>query len=152
MRFGPHGIAFASGLVFALGLGISGMTQPSKVLGFLDISGAWEPALGFVMASAVLVYALLYRLAVRRHQPVFGGALQVPTRRDIDARLVGGAAVFGVGWGLSGFCPGPALTSLASGNGAVLVFVLAMSAGMLAHGAVARSRGNAPLPGAPGHA
>lgn len=122
--------AFISGLIFALGLGISGMTQPAKVTAFLDLTGNWDPSLAFVMVGAILVHAVLYRLIRRRTTPLFASTFAVPTRTDIDARLVGGAVLFGIGWGLGGFCPGPAVTSLASGNTAVVIFVLSMLAGM----------------------
>jgi uncharacterized protein len=122
--------AFISGVIFALGLGISGMTQPAKVTAFLDIAGNWDPSLAFVMVGAILVHAALYRLIRRRPTPLFASTFTVPTRTDIDARLVGGAALFGIGWGLGGFCPGPAVTSLASGNTAVVIFVISMLAGM----------------------
>jgi uncharacterized protein len=122
--------AFISGMIFALGLGISGMTQPAKVIAFLDITENWDPSLAFVMVGAILVHAVLYRLIRRRTTPLFASTFTVPTRTDIDARLVGGAALFGVGWGLGRFCPGPAVTSLASGNTAVVIFVIAMLAGM----------------------
>jgi uncharacterized membrane protein YedE/YeeE len=122
--------AFISGLIFALGLGISGMTQPAKVTAFLDITGNWDPSLAFVMGGAILVHAVLSRLIQRRTTPLFASTFAVPTRTDIDMRLVGGAVLFGIGWGLGGFCPGPAVTSLASGNTAVVIFVIAMLAGM----------------------
>lgn len=133
-------VAFAVGVLFALGLGIGGMTDPAKSFGFFDVGGLlagswsdWDPTLAFVMAGALIVYLALYQLAVRRAAPVFGESLEIPTRRDIDRRLVVGALLFGAGWGLSGFCPGPGLTSLVTGNSAVLVFVLAMTAGMFLH-------------------
>lgn len=126
-------VAYAGGLVFALGLGISGMTLPAKVIGFLDVSGAWDPSLALVMAGAVLTYALMYRLVLRRGHAIWAPSLHISTRRDVDRRLLVGAMLFGVGWGLSGFCPGPALTSLASMNIVVLVFVLAMLSGMYMH-------------------
>ena len=114
--------AFASGLLFGLGLIVSQMVNPAKVLGFLDVTGAWDPSLAFVMAGAVAVGFFAFRLARRR--------IELPARRDIDARLVGGAIVFGVGWGLAGFCPGPALVSFGSGQDKAVVFVVAMLAGM----------------------
>ena len=123
-------ISFVSGIVFALGLGISGMTQPAKVVGFLDFTSNWDPSLAFVMMGAIAVHAILYWLIRHRPSPVFTSTFSVPTRRDIDLRLLGGAALFGVGWGIGGFCPGPALTSLASGSATVVVFVTAMIAGM----------------------
>jgi uncharacterized membrane protein YedE/YeeE len=125
-------VAFACGVVFALGLGVGGMTQPPRVLGFLDVAGEWDPRLAFVMLGAIAVYAPVYRVMARRGRAIFAPELQVPTRRDIDGRLVTGALVFGIGWGLAGLCPGPALTSLASGRPEALVFVGAMSAGIAA--------------------
>jgi uncharacterized membrane protein YedE/YeeE len=122
--------AFASGLVFGLGLIVSRMVDPGKVLAFLDIFGDWDPSLAFVMAGAVAVSALGSLVAARRGAPVLAARLEIPTRRDLDARLIGGAALFGVGWGLAGFCPGPALTALTFGPGEVFVFVAAMVAGM----------------------
>jgi hypothetical protein len=130
--------SLAVGLVFGLGLAISGMLNPAKVLGFLDIAGAWDPTLAVVMAAGLGVNAIAYRLTMRRATPVLGAAFQVPARRDIDARLLIGSALFGVGWGLAGICPGPALASLGTGawegGGAfeprILVFVAAMLGGM----------------------
>lgn len=125
--------ALAAGALFALGLGISGMTQPAKVLGFLDVTGRWDPTLAFVMVGAVAVHFVLYRLIRKRRAPLFDSRFDVPTRRDVDLRLVAGAALFGVGWGLSGQCPGPALTNLATGAWTALVFVAAMALGMILH-------------------
>lgn len=122
--------AFVSGVIFAIGLAIGGMTKPAKVAGFLDFTGNWDPSLMFVMGGAVMTHAILYRLIRKRPTPLFTEAFAIPTRTDIDARLLGGAALFGIGWGLSGFCPGPAITSLASGQTPVLVFVAAMIGGM----------------------
>jgi uncharacterized protein len=123
--------AFAAGALFALGLGVAGMTLPSKVIGFLDITGAWDPSLAFVMIGAIATHLVLLRLILRRAGPVFGGSFQIPTRKDIDAKLVAGAALFGIGWGLGGYCPGPALASLVTLAPAVLVVVAAMAAGMV---------------------
>ncbi|HET7672516.1 MAG TPA: DUF6691 family protein [Burkholderiales bacterium] len=123
-------LAFAAGLVFGVGLIVSGMTDPGKVIGFLDVAGAWDPSLAFVMGGAILVGFFAFAFAERRARTFLGAALQLPGRRDIDARLVGGAIVFGVGWGLAGFCPGPALVSFGSGQDKAAVFVLAMLAGM----------------------
>lgn len=122
--------AFVSGIIFAIGLAIGGMTKPAKVAGFLDFTGNWDPSLMFVMGGAVMTHAILYRLIRKRPTPLFTAAFSIPTRTDIDPRLLGGAALFGIGWGLSGFCPGPALTSLASGQTPVLIFVVAMIGGM----------------------
>ena len=119
------------GVLFAVGLGISGMTQPSKVLGFLDIFGAWDPALMFVMGGAVAVNFVGYRLAVGRPHPLLATRFDIPTRRDIDWQLIGGAVLFGVGWGIAGFCPGPALVALAGGSADVMLFVAAMFIGFL---------------------
>jgi uncharacterized protein len=119
------------GVLFGLGLIISGMTNPAKVLAFLDIAGAWDPSLIFVMGGAVLVALIAFYLAKNRTQSFLGGAMHIPTRRDIDRPLIIGSALFGVGWGLAGFCPGPALVSLGSGELKALVFVVAMLGGML---------------------
>lgn len=129
----PALTALGAGALFALGLGISGMTQPAKVLGFLDVTGRWDPTLAFVMIGALAVHAVLYRVIRRRRAPLFDSRFDVPTRRDVDLRLVAGAALFGVGWGLSGQCPGPALTNLATGAPTALVFVVAMAVGMVLH-------------------
>jgi hypothetical protein len=123
-------VAFAAGLLFALGLGIGGMTQPSKVIGFLDVAGDWDPSLAFVMGGALLVYATIARLVLARPRPLLEAKFFVPTRRDLDPPLVVGAVLFGAGWGLAGYCPGPALVSLASGRASVVVFVAAMVLGM----------------------
>lgn len=125
--------AVAAGALFGLGLIVSDMVNPARVLGFLDIAGAWDPTLAFVMAGALAPMALAWRLAARRTAPVCGGAFPARPAPRFDARLIGGAALFGLGWGLVGFCPGPALTALGTGNGAALSFTLAMIAGMLGH-------------------
>jgi uncharacterized membrane protein YedE/YeeE len=122
-------IAFAAGLLFGLGLSLGGMTQPAVVLGFLDIFGAWDPRLVFVMAGAVLTTAIGYRLVLRRSRPLLAERFQWPTSRRIDTRLIGGAALFGIGWGTAGYCPGPALASLGAGVPALLVLVACMIAG-----------------------
>jgi uncharacterized membrane protein YedE/YeeE len=121
--------AFAAGLLFGLGLSLGGMTQPAVVLGFLDIFGAWDPRLVFVMAGAVLTTAIGYRLVLRRSRPLLAERFQWPTSRRIDTRLIGGAALFGIGWGTAGYCPGPALASLGAGVPALLVLVACMIAG-----------------------
>ncbi len=122
--------SFVSGVVFAVGLGIGGMTQPAKVIGFLDLAGNWDPSLAFVMIGAIGVHSIVYRLIRNRPSPLFSQAFSLPTRTDIDPRLLLGAAIFGTGWGIAGFCPGPALTSLASGNLSPVIFSAAMIAGM----------------------
>lgn len=123
---------FLSGLVFGLGLIISGMANPAKVLNFLDVAGTWDPSLAFVMGGAVVVATLGFRWVLGWRKPLFAPRFQVPTRRDIDLRLLVGPAIFGLGWGLAGLCPGPALASLGLANPSVLVFVPAMLAGMTA--------------------
>lgn len=123
------GSAFASGVLFALGLGVSGMTKPAKVIGFLDPLGAWDASLAFVMAGAIGVHLVAQRWITKRASPLFERRFHLPTRKDIDARLVLGAALFGLGWGLGGFCPGPGLVSAAGGGGSALVFVVGMTAG-----------------------
>ena len=125
--------SFVSGMIFAVGLGISGMTRPVKVIGFLDFSGDWDASLAFVMLGAIAVYFVAYRWSRNLESPLLAPDFSLPTRRDLDGKLILGAAVFGVGWGLGGFCPGPALTSLASGALPVLVFVIAMALGMYLH-------------------
>ena len=120
-----------AGTVFGIGLAVSGMMNPAKVLGFLDISGDWDPTLAFVMGGALLITAPGYALLRMKGKTIFGGKLELPTRKDIDARLLGGAALFGLGWGLGEFCPGPAISGLATGVGGVYVFVAVMVAGML---------------------
>ena len=132
--------AFAAGLVFGIGLILSGMTDPGKVIGFLDLAGTWDPSLAFVMGGAVLVGLFAFALAARRPKSFLGGAMHLPSARQIDLRLLGGSAVFGIGWGLAGFCPGPALVSFASGVDQAAVFVVAMLAGMLAYAAAERLR------------
>ena len=122
--------AFVAGLLFAAGLGVGGMTQPAKVFGFLDIAGSWDPSLAFVMLGAIAVHATAVWRILRRRAPLFVVRFTLPTRRDIDARLVVGAALFGAGWGLVGYCPGPAVAALGGGVPAAAVFVLAMVAGM----------------------
>lgn len=125
--------AYVVGLVFALGLGLSGMTQPQKVLGFLDLFGHWDPSLIFVMGGAVGVHFITYRLIRRRPSPLFDTNWHVPTSRDITGRLVIGSVLFGIGWGIAGFCPGPALTSLATLTLKPWVFVGALLVGMLVY-------------------
>jgi len=121
---------FAVGLLFGWGLILAGMTDPGKVIGFLDLAGAWDPSLAFVMGGAIAVGFFAFALAKKRTTNLFGGALHLPTSRDIDRPLVIGALLFGAGWGLAGFCPGPGIVSMAAGEFKGLVFVTAMVAGM----------------------
>lgn len=127
-----HGLSeFLIGLLFGLGLILSGMTDPGKVIGFLDLFGQWDPSLAFVMGGAIAVGFFAFSIAKRRTQNFLGGAMRLPTSQDIDKRLVLGSLVFGAGWGLAGFCPGPALVSLGAGQDKAVVFVIAMVLGML---------------------
>lgn len=121
---------FLVGLLFGLGLLLSGMTDPGKVIGFLDLAGAWDPSLAFVMGGAIAVGFFAFGLARKRTLSLLGGALHLPTASQIDRRLVIGSLVFGAGWGLAGFCPGPGVVSMAAGQPKALSFVLAMLAGM----------------------
>lgn len=127
-----HVLSWLAGAVFGLGLTLSGMTQPSKVLGFLDPFGRFDASLMLVMVGAISVHFAAYRIIQRRQKPLFTPAFLVPTRRDLDIKLLSGAALFGVGWGLAGYCPGPAIVSLATGSSSALVFFAAMVTGMLA--------------------
>ncbi|KQW20836.1 hypothetical protein ASC80_11670 [Afipia sp. Root123D2] len=135
---------FGCGLLFGAGLLISGMTQPEKVIGFLDIFGAWDATLAFVMAGAIAVTSAGFALARRRGAPVLTAQSLWPTRSDIDAPLVGGAVSFGIGWGLIGLCPGPALVNLAGLSLPVIVFVVAMAVGMIGQDALRRRASAAP--------
>ncbi|HEY9064672.1 MAG TPA: YeeE/YedE family protein [Burkholderiaceae bacterium] len=126
-------IALVSGLLFGLGLIAGGMVDPAKVQGFLDIAGAWDPSLAFVMAGAIAVGLFAFAAAKRRRQAWTGETIDIPSNTTIDARLIGGGALFGIGWGLAGFCPGPALVALGSGRIEALIFVAAMLAGMALH-------------------
>ncbi|HUT50155.1 MAG TPA: DUF6691 family protein [Alphaproteobacteria bacterium] len=125
--------ALVSGLLFGAGLTVSQMVNPAKVLGFLDIAGAWDPSLAFVLGGAVAVWGAAFAVTKRMRAPVFAASFAIPNRRDIDAKLVGGAALFGIGWGLVGYCPGPAISSLALGRWEPAVFLAAMLAGMFAY-------------------
>ena len=123
---------FLVGLIFGIGLILSGMTDPGKVIGFLDLFGNWDPSLAFVMGGAILVGVFAFAVAKKRTTSLLGGAMQLPTARHVDKRLIIGSLAFGAGWGLAGFCPGPALVSLGAGEVKAAVFVLAMLIGMLA--------------------
>jgi uncharacterized membrane protein YedE/YeeE len=123
-------VAFVAGLVFAGGLALSGMTDPAKVIGFLDVTGSWDPSLALVMGGALAVFVPGFRLLRRRAAPVFAPRFMLPRETPIDAQLVGGAAVFGIGWGLVGLCPGPAVASLAAGSPAAWFFVVGMVAAL----------------------
>lgn len=131
--------ALASGALFGLGLGVSGMTDPERVLGFLDVAGDFDPSLLFVLGGAVATTVLLFGVVLRRKAPVLADKFNLPTRSDVDVRLFGGAALFGIGWGIAGYCPGPALAGLGAGSTEALWFVPAMLVGMLAHRLVHRA-------------
>lgn len=136
-----HLVAFVAGLIFAIGLGVAGMTQPSKVVGFLDFFGAWDPSLMFVMGGAIAAHFLFARRAMKgATSPRFALKFELPTRRDIDAKLLIGAILFGIGWGIGGLCPGPALVGLVSGAPTTLVFVAAMVTSMFAYRWLSRPR------------
>jgi len=122
--------AYLAGLIFGVGLALAGMVDPAKVIGFLDLFGTWDPSLAFVMGGAIMVHFVLFRLITKRASPLFDARFQLPTRTDLDPKLLGGAALFGIGWGLAGFCPGPALTSLGAGSVSAVVFVATMTLGM----------------------
>jgi len=122
---------FVVGLLFGLGLMLSGMTDPGKVIGFLDLFGSWDPSLALVMGGAIMVGFFAFTVAKKRTSTFLGGAMRLPTNMDMDKKLVIGSLLFGAGWGLAGFCPGPALVSMADGQPKALVFVVAMLVGML---------------------
>lgn len=124
---------FVAGLLFGVGLLLSGMTDPGKVIGFLDLAGAWDPSLAFVMAGAIGVGFFAFRAAQGRRRSLLGAPMRLPGNKTIDWRLLTGSAVFGVGWGLSGFCPGPAVVAAGAGYWQALLYTLAMLAGMAVH-------------------
>jgi uncharacterized membrane protein YedE/YeeE len=132
--------AFIVGLVFGIGLIVAGMTDPAKVQGFLDLAGMWDPSLAFVMGGAILVGFAAFRIAGKRERALLGDAMRLPTATHIDRRLVLGGLAFGAGWGLAGFCPGPALASLATGGAKVMIFAGAMVAGMVVFEVLERGR------------
>lgn len=123
--------AFVVGFVFAIGLGLSGMTQPQKVIGFLDLFGQWDPSLIFVMVGAIIVHFVTFKIIRKRNSPLFSSQWHVPTKKEITPALMAGAFIFGVGWALGGFCPGPAITSMASFDKTPFVFVISMLVGMV---------------------
>lgn len=131
--------ALFAGAMFAVGLVLGGMTQPAKVIGFLNFTGDWDPSLALVLGGALAVYSVLSRVFLRRSAPLFAPTFHLPSRRDIDLRLILGAAIFGIGWGLGGYCPGPGLVSFSQGA-EPMVFVAAMVAGMYAERWVGKRR------------
>ena len=132
--------AFFSGLIFGLGLLLAGMTNPAKVLAFLDLAGAWDPSLALVMAGAIAVAVIPLQWARKNRLSLLGARMQLPVKREMDARLIGGSLVFGVGWGIAGICPGPAVGILLTGHWKILIFILAMLAGMYVFSALESRR------------
>ncbi|MEQ6249355.1 DUF6691 family protein [Sulfitobacter sp. HNIBRBA3233] len=124
-------VSYIIGLIFGIGISISGMANPAKVLNFFDIAGSWDPSLAFVMGGALVTTFIGYRFVLKGSGPLIGGVFHLPTRRELDLPLLGGAAVFGVGWGIAGFCPGGALPALGTGRSEVLIFVVALIGGIL---------------------
>ncbi len=124
-------MALVAGVIFSLGLMISGMANPAKVQNFLDVAGQWDPSLAFVMIGAIGVGAVAFRIAGKRSKPLVADTFSLPTRTDIDKPLLAGAAIFGIGWGLAGYCPGPAIASISIGATTTFFFVISMLAGMI---------------------
>jgi uncharacterized protein len=137
--------AFVAGLVFGIGLLVSGMVNPAKVVGFLDLAGRWDPSLALVMVGAIAIGAIGFAIAGGRTTTLLGTPMLLPTARAIDRRLVLGGLLFGVGWGLAGFCPGPALVALGTGHMKAIVFIAAMMAGMLAFEWIEKMRAPSPV-------
>ena len=137
--------ALASGIVFGGGLALSDMVSPARVLGFLDVAGSWDPTLAFVMAGAVLASAIGFVVSRRLRAPLFGRTFFIPENRQLDSQLIGGAALFGIGWGLVGFCPGPAIAGLVYGMWQPWLFVAAMIVGMALQRVVVSSRRTSPI-------
>lgn len=125
-------IAFLTGLIFAFGLAIGGMTNPGNVRGFLDVAGNWNGSLMFVMAGAIAIHAIAFRFILRRNSPILDSNFHIPTRKDIDNKLILGSIIFGIGWGWAGICPGPGIVGLGSGKVEFFIFVLSMIVGMKA--------------------
>lgn len=123
-------VAFGTGLLFAVGLGLGGMLHPAKVVGFLDIGGRWDPSLAFVMGAGVLANLLFVRVALKRPHPLFDTQFQLPAQTKVDGKLLGGSALFGIGWGLGGYCPGPGLVSATTLSGDALLFAGVMTLGI----------------------
>jgi len=132
--------AFLVGLLFGLGLIISGMTDPAKIIGFLDLTGAWDPSLAFVMVGAILIGAIAFNIAKKRQRSLLGEPMRLSSATELDKGLVIGSLVFGIGWGMSGFCPGPAVVSAAAGQPKAWIFVVSMLAGMALYGVIERRR------------
>lgn len=127
-----HLLTLLTGIIFGTGIALSGMANPAKVINFFDVAGSWDPSLAFVMGGALIVTFIGYRLVLGRERPVFEPQFDIPQNRKLDAKLLGGAGIFGIGWGIAGFCPGGALPALGTGNVNVILFVAALIAGMFA--------------------
>lgn len=138
--------ALVAGLLFGVGLALSGMVLPEKVIGFLDVAGKWDPSLALVMVGAIGVHFFAVRLAYKRAAPLFGGGFQLPTKKELDPKLITGAALFGIGWGLAGICPGPGLVNLLTGSFGAAVFVGAMLVGMVIEYWTIEARAQKPSP------
>ncbi len=132
--------AFLVGLIFGFGLIVSGMANPAKVIGFLDLAGAWDPSLAFVMGGAISIGAGAFTIAKKRQRSLLGEPMRLPNATELDKNLLGGSLVFGIGWGLSGFCPGPAVVSAAAGQPKALIFIVSMLAGMALYKVIKRQR------------
>lgn len=139
--------ALGAGALFGVGLAVAGMTKPAKIVGFLDVAGAWDASLVFVMIGAIAVHFVAHKLILRRRSPLFDTRFHLPSRKDVDPRLIVGAALFGVGWGLGGFCPGPGLVSASSGSFTAVIFAAGLTVGILAEHATARALAPAHEPG-----
>ncbi|MCR9255721.1 MAG: YeeE/YedE family protein [Alphaproteobacteria bacterium] len=142
----PLIIVYLIGLLFGLGIVVGGMANPAKVLNFFDFAGTWDPSLIFVMGGALAVTVPGYALVTRRSAPLFDARFQIPTKRDLDVRLIGGSALFGLGWGIAGFCPGGALPALGTGRVEVVVFVAAMICGIILARTISKISGARPTP------
>ncbi|PSW18267.1 transporter [Photobacterium sanctipauli] len=141
-KFVPNLVALFAGLLFGLGMMVSGMVDPERVIGFLDVAGNWDPSLAFVMGGALLVFVPSYQLLIKpRQSPVCSAEFKVSKSKTVDSRLVTGAALFGLGWGIAGVCPGPAVTSLSGFNPAMILFIATMLAGMLVGNYVTKAKG-----------
>ena len=137
----PIVIAGLIGMIFGAGIALAGMINPAKIFNFFDIAGTWDPSLAFVMGGALIVTGIGYRLVWRRKAPIFDATFHVPTRKDLDPALIGGSALFGVGWGIAGFCPGGAIPALGLGEPQAFVFVAAMLAGLWGMRAIRHLKG-----------
>ena len=142
----PSAVALLAGALFGAGLAISGMADPKRVRGFLDLFGAWDPTLAFVMGGALLPMAIAWRIQKRMKSPIAANQFSLPTSNDLDARLIGGAALFGIGWGIAGLCPGPAIADLAIAPMPAIIFVAAMLGGMIIHRLLLNPKATEALP------